>query len=52
MSIATLEEDVFGDALTPLERIAAGIPAALAAAGHVLLFVATALFVFVLATGA
>jgi len=50
MTIATLEEDVFGDALTPLERIAAGIPAVLAAAGHVLLVAVAALLVFVLVT--
>jgi len=50
MSIATLEEDVFGEPLTPFERLAAGIPAALAAAGHVLLVAAAALLVFVLVT--
>jgi len=52
MRVTTLEEDFFGEALTPAERLLAGIPLVLGAVGHVLLGTVAVLLLYVLVTAA
>jgi hypothetical protein len=50
MTVAELEEDFFGEPLTPVERVLAGIPAVVGAVGHVLLGATAVLLLYVLLT--
>lgn len=52
MSVTTLEEDVFGEALTPVERVLAGVPVVLGALGHLLLGTVAVLLLYGLLTTA
>ncbi|NHX35003.1 MULTISPECIES: hypothetical protein [Halolamina] len=50
MALTTLEEEFFGEPLTPVERVLAGIPAVLGAVGHLLLASTAVLLLYVLVT--
>ncbi len=48
MAIKTVESEFFGEALTPAERLVAGITVALGVAGHLLLGTVAVLLLYVL----
>ncbi len=51
MSVATLEQQAFGEPLTITERVTAGLIAAIAAVGHAVFGAAALVFFYLLLVG-